>query len=301
MTFGEAGRGAGHRRGAGIIGGRPTGPRLSDPTMIWPLGGARRPLPVDPDAWRRVLARLPFLARLGEEDALRLRERVAEFLSRKTFTGTHGLEPDDDMRLTIAAQACLPVLHLGLAAYDDFVEIVVYPSAFAVHRRVTDDDGLVHEFDDVLAGEAMDGGPVVLSWEDSGGADAPVDANVVIHEFIHKIDLADGEADGCPPLPAGRRDAWLDTLHAAYDRFCDALQDVEDAIPPDVDPESEAADHWYAALPLDPYAATDEAEFFAVAAEVHFVDPDRLRTAFPDLAARFDAYFGPRAAGGPGR
>jgi hypothetical protein len=265
--------------------------------MIWPLGAAARPLPVDPEAWRRVIDRLPFLARLDPDDSRRLRERVAEFLSRKTFTGTHGLQPDDDMRLTIAAQACLPVLHLGLAHYDDFVEIVVYPSAFAVHRRITDDDGLVHEFDDVLAGEAMDGGPIVLSWEDSGGAAAPIEANVVIHEFVHKLDLADGEADGCPPLPWARRRAWLDVLHRAYDRFCEALRQVEDSIPADVDPESDAADPWYASLPLDPYAATDEAEFFAVAGEVHFVDPDRLRQAFPELAAQFDAYFGPRDRG----
>lgn len=270
--------------------------------MIWPLRGARRTLSLDPAAWQRLLARLPFLARLDERDAARLRERIAEFLSHKTFSGAHGLEPDDDMRLAIAAQACLPVLHLGLAAYSDFVEIVVYPSAFAVHRHVTDDDGLVHEFDDVLAGEAMDGGPVVLSWEDAG---APGDTNVVIHEFIHKLDLADGAADGCPPLPASARATWLDTLQAAYDRFCVAVDQVESEIPAHIDPESGEADDWYARLPLDPYAATDEAEFFAVAAEVHFVDPSRLRTAFPALADRFDAYFGSRpqraAADTPGR
>jgi MtfA peptidase len=221
-----------------------------------------------------------------------MRTLIAGFLSSKTFSGAHGLEPDDAMRLTIAAQACLPVLHIGLDPYDDFVEIVVYPSAFAVRRKVTDDDGLVHEYDDVLAGEAMDGGPVVLSWDDVAGPGRAPAANVVIHEFAHKLDMADGDADGCPPMPRAARARWLETLHAAYDDFVDALDALEAALPADVDPESEAADAWYATLPLDPYAATDEAEFFAVAAEAFFVEPDRFECAFPDLFVQFVMYFG---------
>jgi Mlc titration factor MtfA (ptsG expression regulator) len=257
--------------------------------MIWPLG-PRRPLAIDPPAWQRLQARLPWLRGLPADDADRMRELVAEFLSHKTFTGTHGLEPDDDMRLTIAAQACLPVLRLGLRAYDDFVEIVVYPSAFGVRRRFTDDDGLVHEFDDVLAGEAMDGGPVVLSWED---VESPGDgsANVVIHEFVHKLDLADGIADGCPPMPAGLRARWVAAMERAHEAFVEALEDVEAELPPDVDPESEEADDWYADLPLDPYAATDPSEFFAVASEAFFVDPETLDAAFPELFALFVEYF----------
>lgn len=259
--------------------------------MIWPLA-ARRPLSIDADAWLGLQARLPYLGGLDEAESTRMRELIAAFLSSKTFSGTHGLEPDDAMRLTIAAQACLPVLHLGLSAYDDFVEVVVYPSAFAVRRRITDEDGLVHEFDDVLAGEVMDGGPVVLSWDDVAGPDRPAAANVVIHEFAHKLDLADGEADGCPPMPRAARARWLDVLHAAYDDFVAEIEAVEAAIPADVDPESEAADAWYATLPLDPYAATDEAEFFAVAAEAFFVDAHAFAEAFPALHERFVDYFG---------
>jgi MtfA peptidase len=259
--------------------------------MIWPLGPRRR-LAIDDDAWRRLLDDVPMLPALGADDALRLRELIAAFLSTKTFSGAHGLEPDDAMRLAIAAQACLPVLRRGLAAYDDFVEIVVHPTAFAVRRRIHDDDGVTHEFDDVLAGEAMDGGPVVLSWDDVAGDGRAPGTNVVIHEFVHKLDMADGEADGCPPMPTSRRGAWRTTLQAAYDRFVDALEAIEDALPADIDPESEAADAWYATLPLDPYAATDEAEFFAVAAEAFFVEPDRFECAFPDLFVQFVMYFG---------
>ncbi|HYF26068.1 MAG TPA: M90 family metallopeptidase [Baekduia sp.] len=259
--------------------------------MIWPFG-PRRPLPIDAAAWRGLQARLPYLRGFDDTDSTRMRELIAEFLSAKTFTGAHGLEPDDAMRLTIAAQACLPALRHGLRMYDDFVEIVVYPSAFAVRRKVVDDDGLVHEYDDVLAGEAMDGGPVVLSWDDVDGSADPAGANVVVHEFAHKMDLADGEADGCPPMPADRRADWRATLEAAYDAFTAALDTVESSIPSYIDPEDEAADDYFATLPLDPYAATDEAEFFAVAAEVFFVDPVRLAEAFPELYERFVGFFG---------
>lgn len=259
--------------------------------MIWPLR-SRRPLAINACAWQALRDSLPYLRGLDEADVTRLRTLIARFLSSKTFTGAQGLEPDDTMRLTIAAQACLPVLHLGLTPYDDFVEIVVYPSAFAVRRTITDDHGLVHEFDDVLAGEAMDGGPVVLSWDDVAGPDRAPAANVVIHEFAHKLDMADGEADGCPPMPRAARARWLEALHAAYNNFVDALDALEAGLPDDVDPEGEEADHWYAELPLDPYAATDEAEFFAVAAEVFFVEPDRLAQAYPTLYERFVAYFG---------
>jgi MtfA peptidase len=259
--------------------------------MIWPLG-PRRTLAIDASAWQGLVESLPYLRGLDDAQVARMRALIADFLSSKTFSGAHGLEPDDAMRLTIAAQACLPVLHIGLAPYDDFVEIVVYPSAFAVRRKVTDDDGLVHEYDDVLAGEAMDGGPVVLSWDDVAGPGRAPAANVVIHEFAHKLDMADGDADGCPPMPRAARARWLDALHAAYDTFVDALDALEAALPDDVDPESEAADAWYADLPLDPYAATDEAEFFAVSAEAFFVEPHTLAQAFPDLYRRFVEYFG---------
>jgi Mlc titration factor MtfA (ptsG expression regulator) len=259
--------------------------------MIWPLG-PRRPLPIDPSAWLRLCDALPFVRGLPDADALRMRELIAGFLSTKTFSGAHGLAVDDDMRLVIAAQACLPVLRHGLAPYGDFVEIVVYPSAFAVSRRITDDDGLVHEFDDVLSGEAMDGGPVVLAWDDAAGADPDTGGNVVIHEFVHKLDMADGVADGCPPMPGALRARFRDALERAYDGFVAQLDDIEAAIPRHVDPESEAADAYYRRLPLDPYAATDEAEFFAVAAEAFFVTPGSLRDAFGPLFEVFVAYFG---------
>jgi MtfA peptidase len=264
--------------------------------MIWPLGNTRE-LPIEADTWQRLVDAMPFLRGFDAADADRFRALIARFLTDKTVTGAHGMEVDDDMRLVIAAQACLPVLHLGLEPYADFVEVIVYPSAFAVQRQVTDDAGLVHEYDDVLAGEAMDKGPVVLSWQDvsgddSGDAGHGSPTNVVVHEFVHKLDMADGVADGCPPMPARLRRRWRRALETSYRRFVDEIEAIEASIPADIDPEGEEADAYYAHLPLDEYAATDEAEFFAVAAESFFVDPQALADAFPELHGCFVEYFG---------
>ena len=118
--------------------------------------------------------------------------------------GAGGLELTDEIRLAIAVQAVLPVLNLGLDLYGGWVGIVVYPGEFRVRRQEPDEDGVVHEWDDELSGEAWPGGPVLLSWEDvTLGTAAPEDGgepgyNVVIHEFAHKIDMLNGEADGYP-------------------------------------------------------------------------------------------------------
>ena len=212
----------------------------------------------------------------------RLRALSEQFLREKTISGARGFEVTALVRAAIAVQACLPVLALGIAGYRDFVEIVVYPAQFKVPRRNTDDAGVVHESEDWLAGEAMAGGPVVLSWEDVAPDREDTGANVVVHEFVHKLDMLDGEADGIPPLPAALRARWETTLDAAYGDFCDRLDALERDIPPDMDPESEEADEWYLSLPLDPYAATDPAEFFAVSGEQFFIDPAALQQAFPD-------------------
>jgi Mlc titration factor MtfA (ptsG expression regulator) len=175
-----------------------------------------------------------------------------------------------------------------------------------VRRKVQDDIGLEHDYDETLAGEAWDGGPVVLSWEDSAPADDPranrghgqhraLGGNVVIHEFAHTLDLLAGTADGVPPLdrrlhPGLDAAQWITVMEDAYARFCAELDLIESEMPADMDPESVAADRVYARLPLDPYAATDAAEFFAVSSEALFVAPAALAAALPTwhgLLARF--------------
>ncbi|PPE70312.1 zinc-dependent peptidase [Caldimonas thermodepolymerans] len=225
--------------------------------------------------WHRVLDAYPFLARRSAEDLAELRRLATLFLRRKEFTGAGGFQITDEVAVAIAAQACLPVLRLGLHLYDGFVGIVVHGDQVVARRTVVDETGVVHEYDEVLAGEAMEGGPVTLSWQDvqEAGQSAELGYNVVIHEFIHKIDMLDGEPDGVPPLPdRARREAWIAQIDDEYERFCD-----------EVDAGVETF--------LDPYGAESVDEFFAVAAEAFFVAPGSFRAAHPRLHELFRDYF----------
>jgi Mlc titration factor MtfA (ptsG expression regulator) len=239
--------------------------------------------------WESVLTELAFLRRLDTSDHAELRELCGRLLATKVMTGAGGLELTAPIQVSIAAQACLPVLKLGIDWYRGWSGIVVYPSEYVASRRVQDEAGLVHEFDETAAGESWDAGPVVVSWTPDESRPAAGDPafNVVIHEFAHKLDLLNGEADGLPALDRRLHGAlephrWRRVLDDAFQRFGAAVDLIELELPADVDPESDAADPYYAHLPLDPYAAQDEAEFFAVSSEAFFVDPKRLRDAFPD-------------------
>lgn len=235
--------------------------------------------------WRDLLTRYPFLASRPAAELPRLRQLAAQLLASKEFHGANGLVITDAVALAIAAQAVLPVLNLGLAWYDDFVGIVVHPGEVLARRTVTDEHGVVHHYDEVLAGEAMEGGPVMLSWSDvdSAGNTAEQGYNVVIHEFIHKIDMRDGTPDGCPPLPSrAAREAWLAVMQAQYQSFREKVIIAErfGGVPP-----------W-----LDTYGATAIDEFFAVACEAYFVNRQRFEAEFPALPPLLDSFFQPTGA-----
>ena len=251
-----------------------------------------------PDSlWASTLTSLPFVARFTTNERQQLRVLAAQLLADKQMSAAAGLELTSAMQVSIAVQACLPVLNLGLDWYRGWKSIVVYPSEFLVPRSVTDDDGVVHEYVEPIAGEAWDGGPLVLSWEDAqqSATGAGAAYSVVIHEFVHKIDLLDGAADGVPPLTATHKalspDRWRSVLHQTFDRFVEELDLIDDELPDDLDPESDEVDRHYAHLPIDPYAAHDEAEFFAVSSETFFVDPARLHDAFPEWYALLSQFF----------
>jgi Mlc titration factor MtfA (ptsG expression regulator) len=250
----------------------------------------RAPPPIPDVAWQATLLRYPFLADRDARDVERLRRLAAEFLRDKEFHGAHGFVITDEVALAVAAQAVLPVLHLpgGLRWYDDFVGIVIHPSEAVARRKTVDEAGVVHEYDEILAGEAMDRGPVMLSWQDVLAGSVTQDAgyNVVIHEFAHKIDMKSGEADGCPPLPTGfagtstsrdARLAWFAVLQPAYEDFRERTIVAErfGGQPP-----------W-----LDAYGATSPGEFFAVACEAYFVNRAKLASEFTGLVALFDEFF----------
>ena len=247
---------------------------------------------ISPELWRQVLDAHPFLAALNADESAQLLARSAWLLASKTINGAQGLEVSDFMRLSIAAQASLPILNLAPELYEGWDEIIVYPASFRIPRSRQDDDGVVHEYIEDAAGEAWEGGPLVLSWEDTQLSDGGF--NVVIHEFAHKLDLRSGFADGMPSLAAHpdlKPKVWRQVLDDSLDRFIAALDAVEAAIPHDVNPESEEADAWYGQLPMDPYAATDEAEFFAVSSEHFFVDPIPMQQALPEWYGLLRAYY----------
>jgi Mlc titration factor MtfA (ptsG expression regulator) len=229
-----------------------------------------------PDAlWQLTLARFPFLGRRSAPDQARLRELATLFLADKEFAGMQGLEVDDGMAVAIAAQACLPVLHLGLDSYSGFKGIVVHPDAVVARREVMDDDGVVHHYDEELAGEAMEGGPVMLSWRDvaEAGDSAEWGYNVVVHEFAHVLDMRDGAPDGVPLLPdRAARARWLAVLEPEWQAFCERVDAGEDTL-------------------IDPYGAEAIDEFFAVASEVFFVAGAELRRAHPALYALLAGYY----------
>jgi MtfA peptidase len=239
---------------------------------------AERPIP---DAlWQELLARYPFLAEQPAAELQRLKELAAQFLAAKEFYGANGFVITDAVALAIAAQAVLPVLHLGLAWYDDFVGIVVHPDEVLARRTVTDEDGVVHHYQELLAGEAMEGGPVMLNWHDvdSAGSTAQQGYNVVIHEFIHKIDMRDGVPDGCPPLASrNARQAWLAVMQAQYEAFREKVI---------------IAERFGGEVPwLDAYGAQSIDEFFAVACEAYFVNRPRFEVEFAELVPLLDGFF----------
>jgi len=219
--------------------------------------------------WLETLQRYPFLAALPLHDQSKLRALSALFLHHKQFHGAHGLVVTDAMAIDIAAQACLPLLHWGDAAaalgwYDDFVGIVVHPGEAVARRQTVDEAGVVHEHTEVLLGEAMERGPIMLSWQHVAPARHHTErgTNVVVHEFVHKLDMRSGAPNGCPPLPAGfmgtrtaraAHEAWWAAWEPAYADFRERVIMAQ---------RFGAAQPW-----LDAYGATAPAEFFAVACE----------------------------------
>jgi Mlc titration factor MtfA (ptsG expression regulator) len=252
----------------------------------------RRPArsqPIDEALWRRSTGRWLFMRGLsGEEDA-RLKALAERFLGGKHFSGTHGLEITQLMRVEVAAQACILVLELGIEWYEGWSEIIVYPSQFAPEREIVDEAGVVHLTNDPMAGEAWLGGPVVLSYEDVALAadteERVAGYNVVIHEFAHKLDMRNGDPNGFPPLHQGMSSkAWKEALSNAYDDFC-ARVDAADRLP--VRRAQDALD----ALPIDPYAAESAGEFFAVGSEAFFETPELLAPAYPAMYEQLRQFY----------
>ena len=262
---------------------------------------SREPATIPESLWHATLQRLPFLDRLNPEQRKRLKSLCEQLLDRKPLSGAKGFEVSDDIAVLIAAQACLLVLNLDLALYDDMSAILVFPDAFGIRQHHIDEAGVVHEWDEELAGEAVDqGGAVALSWVDIAQQQPDTAHNIVIHEFAHKIDMGRGAANGCPPFIDGLHDRttlhdWPAVFSAAYGDFCARVDQMEQRLPADFDFDQQACADLYdalaAELPLDPYASRDPAEFFAVASETFFVMPATLALGYPEVYRKLAAYY----------
>lgn len=232
--------------------------------------------------WRRVEGTLPFLDFLPAADRQPLREMALAFLADKEFSGGGDFELTDEIRLSIALQASLPVLKLGLDRYAGWVGIIVYPGDFLVPRVRTDFAGVVHEYTDTLLGEAWQGGPVLISW--SASNDPRRDgSNVILHEFAHKLDMEDGPADGLPRLDRSMNAGdWASAFSTGYRAFRHYL--------------NRGGESW-----LDPYAAASPAEFFAVTSEAFFEQPVMLQEDLPEIYAQLARFYRQDPAAGARR
>ncbi|NNM82701.1 MAG: zinc-dependent peptidase [Burkholderiales bacterium] len=227
------------------------------------------------DLWKTVTDKIPLLSGLDPVEMAHLRALSAWFLAKKTIHGAQGFEVTPEMKVVIAAQACLLILHLGTDYFEGWVGVTVYPGAFRVKHEEQDEFGLVHQGFENRSGESWLKGPVILSWEDVrlDSREILEGRNVVLHEFAHKLDGMDGSMNGVPPLHSGmERRAWHDAFVGAYEALCR-----------EVDSGGFSS--------IDPYATTSPAEFFAVVTEYFFTAPAVLEQRFPEVFGQLALFY----------
>lgn len=221
------------------------------------------------EQWESAIADWPVMHRYKAAEREALRELTFRFLARKKFVSGNEFQFTDVMCLKLATMACVPILHLGLHWYDYWQTIILYEGDFVPNRPYRTDDGVVHSKSPSLSGEAWEQGPIILSWQaicESGGNSRHGKAsNVVIHELAHKLDMLRDGANGAPPMhPDMQKGEWHDIFTAAWDRLQKDWQ-------------------LHRPLPLDEYALTSPAEFFAVCSEAFFEAPDIMKQEMPNV------------------
>ena len=230
-----------------------------------------------PPGWLAILeTNFPLYARLPEGDRGELQGLIQVFLAEKVFEGCGGLAITDEIRVTIAAQACQLLLRRETDLYPKLITILVYPNAYVSNMPQHGPHGIVTEGPRGRLGEAWTSGVVVLSWDDvkRGAADIRDGHNVVFHEFAHQLDQEDGSSDGAPVLPSRNLySAWARVLGAEYEELRKAAETGKKSV-------------------LDTYGATEPAEFFAVATEAFFEKPVQLKKKHPELYEELKTYYG---------
>jgi MtfA peptidase len=230
---------------------------------------SRRKFPAE---WRGILARnVPYYQKLPTEDQKELQKHILVFLAEKHFEGCKGFEITDDIRLTIAAYACILLLHRRTDYYPGLHTILVYPSSFVTPIAQQEETGVVTEDGEDRLGEAWERGPIILSWDDITRAERGV--NVVLHEFAHHIDQTQGKGDDSPVLGGGTEfKAWAGVLAGEYKRFKKEVEKNKNTL-------------------LDDYGATDPSEFFAVATECFFEESREMETKYPELYRALKSFY----------
>ena len=232
-----------------------------------------------PAAWRKILQRrVPLVRTLPVDLQLQLKKHMQVFIAEKSFLGCGGLQITEEMRVVIAAQACLLILNRATDYFGKVRQILVYPSAFVVNRTTVDGAGVQQDNRRALAGESWSQGQVILSWQDTleGAIFADDGRNVVIHEFAHQLDQENGAARGAPPPTLGDTrhnvQRWSEVFLSAYAQL-----------------QAEAV-HGVQGL-LNHYGAQDPAEFFAVVSEVFFEQGRALALQYPALYSELRGYY----------
>lgn len=252
------------------------------PLSVWEklrnfFGGDPSDNAVFHDEWIAMLeANLPLYSRLPEDLRQRLHQRIAAFVATVPFEACGDLELTEEMVITVAAQACLLVLNREGRPYPELRGVYLYPTTFSSVQRSRDEMGIVTEGEVRRLGESWEAGSVVLAWDsvDHGARDIFDAENVTFHEFAHQLDHEDGATDGAPGLPnrAAYR-SWAGVFSENYTDFIHQLEDGRKTV-------------------LHPYAATNPAEFFAVATEAFFEKPRQLAKKRPDLYEKLSGYYG---------
>ncbi|MBL3558935.1 MULTISPECIES: zinc-dependent peptidase [Marinobacter] len=227
-----------------------------------------------PEQWQKTLrAQVPVYEKLPRELRNRLEQHVQLFLAEKSFYGCDGFEVNETVRLTIAGHACLLIVARNFSDFDEVSSILVYPDAYHV-REVESDGIIVSESNQIRAGEASSRGQVVLAWAEceEGAVNPSGHHNVILHEFAHQLDYLDGTADGAPPLSGEQAQHWQETMTRAYEHLRQSLRHHRKP--------------W-----LDPYGATEPAEFFAVLTEAFFQQPDHLKEEQPEVFEALQGFY----------
>ncbi len=229
-----------------------------------------------PEKWTEILAaNLPVYSALKPDEKHRLHQLINLFITKKHFVGCAGLDITDEIKVSVAAEACLLLLnHPKTAVYPTLYSVLIYPTAFKIEREQLQADGTVVMAANNLSGESWSNGKVILSWGDvvAGASDFTDGHNVVLHEFAHQLDAASGSTNGAPPLRRNSYGSWAAVLSEEFEALKGASLSHHKTV-------------------MDQYGATNPAEFFAVATETFFEKPQQLYLKHPALFEELQEYY----------